>query len=88
MSKQTKKPWPKRETHDQVDAFAASADLSDYDWGELELVRYEFEDKAARVTMRMPESQLAIIKAEASKRGITYQRFMRELMERGMRTLS
>jgi predicted DNA binding CopG/RHH family protein len=88
MSGQEKKPWPKLETDDAFDAFITTADLSDYDWGPLEPTHYEFEEKAARVTMRLPESQLALIKAEASKRGLKYQRFMRELMERGLRTLS
>jgi predicted DNA binding CopG/RHH family protein len=37
--------------------------------------------------MRMPESQLEAIKAEAKKRGVKYQRFMRELLDRGMQTL-
>lgn len=87
MNKQDRKPWPKLKTDHDVDAFVAEADLSEYEWGSLEPVHHEFEDKAARVTMRMPESQLARIKAEASKRGIKYQRFMRELMERGMQTL-
>lgn len=84
----SKKPWPILKTDEAVDDFVATADLSEYDWGELEPVRYEFEDKSARVTMRIPESQLEHIKAEATKRGVKYQRFMRELMERGMRTLS
>jgi len=86
MSK-SKKTWPKNKTHDEVDAFVASADLSEYDWGQPEAVSHEFETKSARVTMRLPESQLDDIKAEATKRGVKYQRFMRELMERGMRTL-
>ncbi len=50
-------------------------------------VRYEFEDKSARLNMRLPESQLAAIKAEAEKRGMKYQRFIRELIDRGMQTL-
>jgi predicted DNA binding CopG/RHH family protein len=37
--------------------------------------------------MRMPESQLAKIKAEAEQRGMKYQKFMRVLMERGMQSL-
>lgn len=88
MSDRSKKPWPRLETDEALDAFVTTADLSAYDWGALEPVRHEFEDKAARVTMRMPESQLAVIKAEAAKRGLKYQRFMRELMERGLRTLT
>ncbi|UIJ94346.1 CopG family antitoxin [Sinorhizobium meliloti] len=86
MSK-SKKAWPSLPTDKAAEVFVEEADLSEYDWSAAEPVRYEFEDKSARVTMRIPESQLETIKAEAAKRGIKYQRFMRELMERGMQTL-
>lgn len=83
----SKKPWPSLPTDEAAEKFVAEADLSEYDWSAAEPVRYEFEDKSARVTMRIPESQLETIKAEAARRGVKYQRFMRELMERGMRSL-
>lgn len=86
MSKQ-KKPWPTFKTDDEIDDFLATADLSEYEWGPLERVNFEFENKSARVSLRLPESQLAHIKTEAEKRGVKYQRFMRELMTRGMQTL-
>ena len=86
MSK-SKKPWPTLPTDDAVNEFVGTADLSEYDWGELEPVHYEFEDKSARVTLRLPESQLAHIKIEAERRGVKYQKFMRELMNRGMQSL-
>ncbi|QDC08170.1 hypothetical protein FHY55_02435 [Oceanicola sp. D3] len=85
--KTQKKPWPSLPSDAAAEAFVEEADLSEFDWGAAEPAAYEFEDKSARVTMRMPESQLAAIRAEAEKRGVKYQRFMRELMERGMRTL-
>lgn len=86
MSK-SKKPWPTLPTDEDAERFVEQADLTEYDWSAAEPIHYEFEDKSARVTMRLPESQLERIKAEAAKRGVKYQRFMRELMERGMRTL-
>lgn len=86
MSK-LKKPWPSLKSDKAAEDFVENADLSEFDWSAAEAVRYEFEDKSARVTMRLPESQLEHIKIEATKRGVKYQRFMRELMERGMRTL-
>ena len=81
------KPWPSLPSDEAAERFVDEADLSGFDWSAAEPARYEFEDKSARVTMRLPESQLAAIRAEAEKRGVKYQRFMRELMERGMRTL-
>jgi predicted DNA binding CopG/RHH family protein len=83
----SKKPWPTLPTDKAAEEFVEKADLSVFDWSLAEPVRYEFEDKSARVTMRLPESQLDVIKMEAAKRGVKYQRFMRELMERGLQTL-
>jgi predicted DNA binding CopG/RHH family protein len=37
--------------------------------------------------MRLPERQLASLKAEAKRRGVPYQRLMRELLEKGLQTL-
>ena len=86
MSK-SKKKWPTLPTDEAAEDFVAKADMSKYDWSAAEPARYEFEDKSARVTMRISEGQLDAIKAEAAKRGVKYQRFMRELIERGMHTL-
>jgi predicted DNA binding CopG/RHH family protein len=44
-------------------------------------VRFEFEKKAARVNMRLPEPLLAAVKARAKARGVPYQRFIREVLE-------
>lgn len=86
MSKQNK-TWPSLPTDEAAKEFVANSDLSEFNWNAAEPVNYEIEDKSARVNMRLPESQLAEIKAEAERRGVKYQRFMRELMDRGMQTL-
>lgn len=44
--------------------------------------RHEFAPKAARLTMRLPEALLAAVKAEARRRGLPYQRLIRETLER------
>lgn len=82
-----KKPWPSLPTDEAAEKFVVEADLSEFDWSLAEPVTHEFAQKNARVNMRMPESQLAEIKTEAERRGIKYQRFMRELLDRGMATL-
>jgi len=82
-----KLPWPSLPTDKAAEEFVAEADLSAFDWSLAEPVSHEFAQKSARVNMRMPESQLAEIKTEAQRRGIKYQRFMRELLDRGMATL-
>lgn len=82
-----KKAWPSLPTDEAAEKFVEEADLSEFDWSLAEPVTHEFAQKSARVNMRMPKSQLAEIKAQAEKRGIKYQRFMRELLDRGMATL-
>jgi predicted DNA binding CopG/RHH family protein len=73
-------------TDEEAEAFLEQ-DLSDLDFSQFKPYRFEFENKTARVNMRLPEGQLAVLKAEARKRGIPYQRFMRELLERGLQNL-
>ncbi|MCY0094329.1 CopG family antitoxin [Hoeflea ulvae] len=77
------RPWPTLTSDEAAETFVAESDLSAFDWSAAEPVHHEFEDKSARVNIRMLEA----IKAEARKRGIKYQRFMRELLDRGMQTL-
>ena len=64
--------------------FVATADLSEYDLSGAKLVRFEFEPKAARVNMRLPAPLLAAVKQHARVRGIPYQRFIREALERAL----
>jgi predicted DNA binding CopG/RHH family protein len=47
-------------------------------------VRFEFEKKSARINMRLPEPMLDAVKAKALARGIPYQRFIREAIERAL----
>jgi len=46
--------------------------------------RFEFERKSARVNMRVPAALLGAVKARARARGIPYQRFIREALERAL----
>lgn len=78
---------PVLKTDEDAERFVAEADLADYDLSGFRPMHFEFENKTARVNMRLPQSQLDIVKAEAKKRGIPYQRFMRELIDRGMKSL-
>lgn len=63
-----------------ADAFLAQ-DLSDLDFAAFQPTRFEFEKKAARVNMRLPETLLAAVKTRAAARGMPYQRFIREALE-------
>jgi predicted DNA binding CopG/RHH family protein len=77
---------PKLRTDEEAEAFL-DQDLSDLDFSQFKPFRFEFENKTARVNMRMPQSQIDAVKAEARKRGIPYQRLMRELVQRGLESL-
>ncbi|WP_246226154.1 CopG family antitoxin [Chelativorans xinjiangense] len=73
-------------TDEELEAFLEQ-DLSDLDFSQFKPFRFEFENKTARVNMRMPQSQIDAVKAEAKKRGMPYQRLMRELVQRGLEDL-
>tara|TARA_R110000751_G_scaffold272764_1_gene373070 strand:- start:88210 stop:88425 length:216 start_codon:yes stop_codon:yes gene_type:complete len=63
------------------------ANLAEFDLSGFKPMNFEFENKSAAISLRLPQSQLDAVKAEAKKRGIPYQRFMRELIQRGMSAL-
>lgn len=77
---------PRLRTDDEAEAFLEQ-DLSDLDFSKFTPLRFELENKTARVNMRMPQSQVDAVKAEAHKRGIPYQRLLRELVQRGLESL-
>ena len=64
-----------------MERFVDTADLSEYDFSQFKPFQFEFEKKSARVNMRLPESLLKSVKERAKKRGIPYQRFIREALE-------
>ncbi len=78
------KKFPTFKSDEEAERFVDTADLSEYDFSEFKPMRFEFEPKDARVNMRLPESLLKSVKQRAGKRGIPYQRYMREMMELGM----
>jgi len=64
--------------------FVRDGDLSRYDLSGMRLVRFEFAPKSARLNMRLPEELLAAVKDAAADRGIPYQRFIRQALERAL----
>jgi len=79
-----KKKIPRFETDEEAECFVETADLTEYDLSQFKPVRFEFERKAARVNMRLPELLLEAIKERAKARGIPYQRFIREALEQAV----
>lgn len=69
---------------EEAERFVDTADLSEYDLSGARPVRFEFEKKSARVNMRLPAPLLEAVKEHARARGIPYQRFIREALERAV----
>jgi predicted DNA binding CopG/RHH family protein len=79
-----RKSLPRLTTDEEAERFVDEADLSAYDLSGFKPVRFEFEKKSARINMRLPEPLLDAVKAKARARGIPYQRFIREAIERAL----
>ena len=88
MKKPALKSLPILLTDKEAEDFVANADLTQYDLSHrISLSELDLRLKDASIHLRLPQGQLDQIKSEAEKRGIPYQRFMRELIQRGMSTL-
>ena len=83
MARKAKVRVPRMKSDEDVETFL-DQDLADLDFSQFKPMRFEFETKTARVNMRLPQRQLDAIKKEARKRGLPYQRFIRELIDRGL----
>ena len=79
-----KKKIPTFKTDEEAERFVETADLTEYDLSQFKPVRFEFEKKAARVNMRLPETLLKAVKERAGARGIPYQRSIPEALEQAV----
>jgi predicted DNA binding CopG/RHH family protein len=84
----SKKPRLKRlpvlKTDEAAEHFVATADLSGYDLSGMVAARFEFKPKTERVNMRLSKGLLDSVKARAAREGVSYQRFIREMLERAV----
>jgi predicted DNA binding CopG/RHH family protein len=80
-----KKKIPTFKTDAEAETFVDTANLTEYDLSGGKPVRFEFEKKDGRVNMRLPETLLDAVRKSAKKRGIPYQRFIREALEHAVR---
>jgi predicted DNA binding CopG/RHH family protein len=78
------KKIPIFKTDEEVEAFIDTADLSEYDLSGFKPARFEFEAKDAQINMRLPASLLHAVQETAKERGIPYQRFIRQTLERAV----
>jgi len=78
------KSLPLFSSDDEAEAFVASADLTKYDLSALKPTQFEFTSKDARVNMRLPAELLDAVKATAARKGMPYQRFIRQALEQAL----
>ncbi len=79
-----KKKLPRLKSDKAAEEFVAKADLAEYDLSRGRRVRFEFQPKAERINMRIPARLLKAVRTAAARRGIPYQRFIREVLERAL----
>ena len=80
-----KKPLPKLTSDDAAERFVADADLTQFDLSAFKPHSFEFAPKSKQVNMRFPEALLDAVKARAAAQGMTYQRFIRQVLESALR---
>ena len=68
-----------------AERFVAEADLTQFDLSALKPHSFEFAPKSKQVNMRFPEALLDAVKAKAAAQGMTYQRFIRQVLEGALR---
>ncbi len=78
------KKLPALESDEAAERFVATADLSQYDLSGMVPVRFEFKPKTERVNMRFSKDLLKTVKARAARAGVSYQRYIRLMVEKGM----
>ncbi|MEM7072496.1 MAG: CopG family antitoxin [Pseudomonadota bacterium] len=81
---QTLKPLPILDSDQAAERFVAEADLTQFDLSAMRPMRFEFEKKSTRTNIRMPQSLLDAVKAQAKARGIPYQRWIRQVLEEAL----
>jgi predicted DNA binding CopG/RHH family protein len=76
---------PRLKNDRQAEQFVAGSDLTRYDLSALKATQFEFAAKEARINMRLPGDLLSAVKRAAQQRGVPYQRFIRQTLERAIK---
>ena len=74
---------PRLRSDAEAEAFLEQ-DLSGLDFSQFKPVRFEFQPKTERVNMRLSKPLLDSVKKRAARQGISYQRFIRQVLERAV----
>jgi len=76
---------PRLKTDAEAEQFVAGSDLTRYDLSSFKATQFEFAAKEARINMRLPSELLSAVKRAAQQRGVPYQRFIRQMLERALK---
>lgn len=79
--KTNSKAMPSLASDADAEQFVGTADLSQFDLSGFKPMQFEFEPKAAALTMRLPKNLLDALKAKAKAKGMPYTRYVRMLLE-------
>ena len=77
-----KKTIPPFKTDKEAEDFVATADLTNYDLSDGEVMRFELKRKDKSVNLRLPAQLLEAVQNRAKRVGVPYQRFIRMALER------
>jgi predicted DNA binding CopG/RHH family protein len=80
-----KKKFPKFKSDSEAEDFVDNADLSEYDFSDMMPMKFDLRRKDKTVSLRLPESLLEAVRANAKHIGIPYQRFMRLAIEHAIK---
>lgn len=76
---------PRLKTDREAEQFVSDSDLTRYNLAALKATQFEFAAKEARINMRLPGELLNAVKRAARQRGVPYQRFIRQTLERAIK---
>lgn len=78
------KKVPRFKTDEETEAFLEQ-DLTDYlDLSKFERASFEFLPKTERVNLRFSAPLLAAVRAKAKQAGISYQKYIRQVVEESL----
>jgi predicted DNA binding CopG/RHH family protein len=79
-----KKKVPHFKTDEEAEAFLEQ-DLTDYlHAGNFKPMHFEIRPKEKSINLRISEDLLAVVRENAKREGVPYQRYIRHLIERGV----
>ncbi|MGH6726610.1 MAG: CopG family antitoxin [Pseudolabrys sp.] len=79
-----KKKVPHFKTDEEAEAFLEQ-DLTDYlHAGNFKPMHFEIRPKEKSINLRISEDLLAVVRENAKREGVPYQRYIRHLIERGI----